>query len=61
MPIGCKNCGSYFTRDEMERRKPPAYPWPLTAAGERALAENRESGEDQIQCPNCGCGTLKTT
>ena len=59
MPIGCKNCGSYFTQDEMARRKPPVYPWPLTQTGERVLAENRENGDDQVLCPNCGCGTLR--
>lgn len=58
MPIGCKNCGGYFTRDEMAKRKPPVYPWALTAHGERILAENIAAGEDRL-CPNCGCGTLR--
>ena len=59
MPIGCKNCGGYFTRQEVATRKPPAYPWKLTANGERVLAENRATGEDQYLCPSCGCGTLR--
>ena len=59
MAIGCRNCGSYFTKDELARRKPPAYPWPLTAVGEQTLADNRASGDDLTLCPNCGCGTLR--
>jgi hypothetical protein len=57
--IGCKNCGAYFTRDELAKRKPPAYPWPLTPVGERFLAENQASGDDRYLCPNCGRGTLR--
>ena len=59
--IVCKNCGGYFTEDELAKRKPPVHPWTLTATGERILAENRESGQDQFLCPNCGRGTLRST
>ena len=57
--IGCKNCGSYFTHDEMLRLRPPVHSWPLTAAGQRTLDENRTQGLDQTQCPTCGCRTLR--
>ena len=57
--IGCKNCGSYFTDDEMARLKPPMHPWPLTAVGQRIYDENRALGQDQVACPRCGCRTLR--
>lgn len=59
MVIGCKNCGSHFTHDEMVRLKPPPHSWPLTPAGQRALDENRTAGRDQSPCPTCGCRTLR--
>ena len=59
MAIGCKNCGAYFTRDEIARRKPPLHAWPLTAVGERILAENIATGDVQTPCPTCGCQTLR--
>lgn len=61
MAISCKNCGSYFTQDELAKRKPPVHSWPLTAVGARVLEENRETGEAQFLCPHCGCGTLRFT
>jgi len=57
--IGCKNCGSYFTHDEMLRLKPPLNAWPLTATGKRVSDENRTLGRDQSACPTCGCRTLR--
>jgi hypothetical protein len=59
MVIGCKNCGSNFTRDEMMRLKPPEYAWPLTAEGKRVQDENEARGYDRSQCPTCGCRTLR--
>jgi DNA-directed RNA polymerase subunit RPC12/RpoP len=59
MAIGCKNCGSHFTHDEMMRLKPPAHAWPLTPTGQRILDENRSANKDQSQCPTCGCRTLR--
>lgn len=57
--IGCKNCGSHFTHEEMLRLKPPSHAWPLTAAGQRIFDENRATGRDQSACPTCGCRTLR--
>jgi DNA-directed RNA polymerase subunit RPC12/RpoP len=57
--IGCKNCGSHFTHDEMMRLKPPMHAWPLTAVGKRVFEENRTDGRDQSPCPTCGCRTLR--
>ncbi|HTL33561.1 MAG TPA: hypothetical protein VL326_10565 [Kofleriaceae bacterium] len=57
--IGCKNCGSHFTHDEMLRLKPPTYAWPLTTVGKRIEHENKSPGHDQSQCPTCGCRTLR--
>jgi len=57
--VGCKNCGSHFTDREMLLRKPPAYPWPLTAVGKRIADENIALGAAPTQCPNCGCRTLR--
>jgi hypothetical protein len=57
--IGCKNCGSHFTHDEMLRLKPPGHAWPLTAVGKRVRDENYSAGLDQSQCPTCGCRTLR--
>jgi hypothetical protein len=57
MLAGCKNCGGYFTAAELERRKPPVHRWPLTAAGERMLAENTSRGSE-VPCPSCGQNTL---
>jgi hypothetical protein len=57
--MGCKNCGSHFTHREMLALKPPPYPWPLTAVGKRVHDENVELGNDQSQCPTCGCRTLR--
>lgn len=59
MVIGCKNCGSHFTRDEMMRLKPPEYAWPLTPAGKRTHDENEARGFDRSRCPTCGCRTLR--
>ena len=59
MPIGCKNCNSYFTREELLQRKAPIHPWPLTTVGARVAAENVASGDDQWACPTCGCRTLR--
>jgi hypothetical protein len=55
--VGCKNCGAYFTQDEVQRRKPPVHPWPLTETGARRLAENTTRGVD-VSCPGCGQNTL---
>ena len=57
MLVGCKNCGGYFTRDELARLKPPVHPWPLTARGEQSLAANAARGTDS-PCPSCGQNTL---
>jgi hypothetical protein len=57
MLVGCKNCGGYFTSDELHRRKPPVHPWPLTAVGARSLAENTARGAN-LPCPGCGQNTL---
>lgn len=57
--IGCKNCGSHFTHDEMLRLKPPEHPWPLTSTGKRVRDENAADGRDQSACPTCGCRTLR--
>jgi hypothetical protein len=57
MLVGCKNCGGYFTSDEVQRRKPPVHPWPLTAVGAQILAANTERG-DNSPCPTCGQNTL---
>lgn len=57
MLVGCKNCGAYFTADELQRRKPPVHPWPLTATGERSLAQNTARGAN-APCPGCGQNTL---
>jgi hypothetical protein len=59
MLITCKNCTAFFTRDELTRLKPPVHPWPLTAWGERTLAENVATGDDKWPCPTCGQGTLR--
>jgi hypothetical protein len=59
MAIGCKNCGSYFTHDEMLKLKPPGHAWPLTAEGKRVRDENQSAGLDQSACPTCGCRTLR--
>ncbi len=59
MVIGCLNCGSRFTHDEMLRLKPPGHSWPLTAVGKRTAEENLAVGRDQSQCPTCGCRTLR--
>jgi hypothetical protein len=45
--IGCKNCGSHFTHDEMLRLRPPTHAWPLTATGRRIRDENLAAGRDQ--------------
>jgi hypothetical protein len=57
MVVGCKNCGGYFTSDELKHRKPPAHPWPLTPVGARSLANNAASGAN-FPCPACGQNTL---
>ena len=59
MAIGCKNCGGHFTQDELQNRKPPLYPWPLTPVGKRFLDENEAQGSEQPQCPACGQKTLR--
>jgi hypothetical protein len=55
--VGCKNCGGYFTSDEVQRRKPPLHPWRLTAVGARSLAANTARGANS-PCPTCGQNTL---
>jgi len=50
----CGNCRSYITVDELQTRRPPPHPWPLTPDGARALAENEARGGDNPQCPECG-------
>ena len=57
MLVGCKNCGGYFTSHELERRKPPVHPWPLTAVGAQSVARNVASGAD-FPCPMCGQNAL---
>ena len=59
MVIGCRNCGSHFTRDEMMRLRPPEYSWPLTPVGKKTHDENEAQGYDRSQCPTCGCRTLR--
>jgi hypothetical protein len=54
---GCKNCGGYFTNDELLRRRPPVHKWPLTAVGARILAQNTARGAN-VPCPACGQNTL---
>ena len=56
--VSCKNCGSYFTLQELGRIKPPVHPWPLTPLGKRVLIENEAAGE-LSRCPRCGCATLR--
>lgn len=60
MLVGCKNCGGYFTSDELQKRKPPVHPWPLTAVGALRLADNTARGEN-VPCPGCGQNTLVDT
>jgi hypothetical protein len=57
MLVGCKNCGGYFTSDELRRRTPPVHRWPLTAVGARILAQNTARGAN-VPCPACGQNTL---
>jgi predicted Zn-ribbon and HTH transcriptional regulator len=59
MVMGCKNCGSHFTHDEMVRLTPPEHSWPLTDTGKRIRDENKSANLDQSQCPTCGCRTLR--
>lgn len=62
MAIKCGNCGGFFTTDELAKRKPPLYPWSLTPAGQRVLAENHQRGTgDSYPCPGCGQRTLVMT
>jgi hypothetical protein len=58
MLLGCKNCGGYFTRQEVANRKPPMHPWQLTGTGARELASNQTSGIHGEICPMCGQQTL---
>ena len=57
MLVGCKNCGGYFTSEELQKRKPPVHRWPLTPAGARILAQNDANGAN-VPCPGCGQNTL---
>jgi len=57
MLVGCKNCGGYFTADELQRRKPPVHCWPLTPSGARTLAQNVAAAAN-FPCPVCGQNTL---
>ena len=57
MLVGCKNCGGYFTSEELNKRKPPVHKWPLTVVGERILAQNVARGAN-VACPACGQNTL---
>ncbi|MDB4961641.1 MAG: hypothetical protein JWP01_1640 [Myxococcales bacterium] len=56
--IKCGNCGGFFTTTEVAQRKPPRYPWVLTASGQKVLAENQQRGGEHTPCPNCGNQTL---
>jgi hypothetical protein len=57
--ISCKNCGGYFTAEEMARRKPPVHAWQLTPVGEKVFIENQANGGDPRPCPTCGCRTMR--
>jgi hypothetical protein len=57
MLVGCRNCGSYFTEDEIRKRKPPMHSWKLTPQGEQAQSDNVERGEN-TPCPKCGQNSL---
>jgi predicted RNA-binding Zn-ribbon protein involved in translation (DUF1610 family) len=59
MLIKCANCGGHFTKDELQRLRPPAHPWALTANGERTHAANTARGTN-YPCPRCGQNTLGT-
>lgn len=59
MLISCKNCGSYFTENEMRLRPSPLHSWQLTRIGQRVLLENEQAGGDPRPCPICGCKTLR--
>lgn len=59
MVLGCRNCGGYFTGDELAKLKAPVHPWKLTSHGEIALAQNAASGQPQWTCPTCGHQTLR--
>lgn len=59
MVIGCKNCGGYFSEDEIRVRPTPPHRWPLTRVGERVLLENEADGGDLRPCPTCGQKTLR--
>ncbi len=60
MAIKCANCGGHFTQMEMQQRKPPRYPHPLTARGQQMAAENAARGGEPPQCPACGQRTMIT-
>ena len=57
--VVCKNCGGYFTSDELARRRSPIHAWQLTPLGERVLAENAAAGHPMRACPTCGNFTLR--
>jgi hypothetical protein len=59
MAISCRNCGGYFTLEELRQRKPPVHAWPLTETGAKMLAANEADGVEHKRCPNCGCMTLR--
>ena len=61
MVTGCKNCGGFFTVDEMARLRTPMHMWRLTAIGERIAQENATQGGDQRPCPTCGHKTLRSS
>ncbi|MBL0219344.1 MAG: hypothetical protein IPQ07_36430 [Myxococcales bacterium] len=57
-PLRCGNCKSYITQQELEMRKPPGHPWPLTEDGARILRDNEQRGGPNPQCPECGNRTF---
>ena len=58
MAIGCRNCGAYFTPDEIARGKPPLHAWPLTRLGQQTQDANIANQTNQAPCPRCGRLTL---
>jgi hypothetical protein len=60
MGYRCGNCGGNFTQDEAQHMKPPRYPWPITANGQRVMTEIQQRGGAQLVCPGCGQPALYT-
>ncbi len=58
MPYRCGNCGGAFTAAEASRCKPPIHPWPMTASGQRTIAEAPARGLVLGVCPECGQQTM---